>query len=262
MKHSSPTLPPPAWLFIAPLALFLVLGVLNPEIPELSLTANPDNDPAIARMNQVTLDASQAASYRYLMVVTVQVLVVGGLLIFVGRRLLQHFPWRISFWGPLVGGVGVVVWVGICELHLERQLLEALGWSMRLPERVGFDPWQRMPDESWRTFFLVLRFSLLSLVVPLAEELFLRGWFGRWIQDNDQWPAIGLSDLGRSGQLAIIGYAVLAHPGEILAAIAWFGLVNLLMVRSGRFWDCVIAHATTNFLLGCYVIVWSRWYLW
>ena len=49
---------------------------------------------------------------------------------------------------------------------------------------------------------------------------------------------------------------------EAIAAIAWFSLVTVLMVRTKNVWDCVVAHAVTNLLLGIYVIWFEQWQLW
>jgi membrane protease YdiL (CAAX protease family) len=54
---------------------------------------------------------------------------------------------------------------------------------------------------------------------------------------------------------------MMTHPGELLAAAIWFSLVTWLMVRTKNIWDCVIAHAITNLLLGIYVVSFSRWQL-
>jgi hypothetical protein len=50
--------------------------------------------------------------------------------------------------------------------------------------------------------------------------------------------------------------------GEIFAAAAWFSLVTWLMIRTRNIWDCVAAHAVTNFLLGVYVVTQGQWQLW
>jgi hypothetical protein len=50
------------------------------------------------------------------------------------------------------------------------------------------------------------------------------------------------------------------HPGEFIAALVWFTLVTWLMVRTRNIWDCVVAHALTNLLLGCYVLATGKWY--
>jgi hypothetical protein len=48
----------------------------------------------------------------------------------------------------------------------------------------------------------------------------------------------------------------------LIAALVWFSLVSFLMVRTGKFWNCVLAHAITNGLLGIYVITFHQWQLW
>jgi hypothetical protein len=51
------------------------------------------------------------------------------------------------------------------------------------------------------------------------------------------------------------------HPQEALAAVVWFGAVAWLMIRTKNVWDCVVAHAITNLLLGVYVVVSGEWWL-
>ena len=51
------------------------------------------------------------------------------------------------------------------------------------------------------------------------------------------------------------------HPGELLAAFVWFSMVTWLMVRTRNIWDCVVAHAVTNLLLGIYVVTTGNWQL-
>ena len=62
----------------------------------------------------------------------------------------------------------------------------------------------------------------------------------------------------------IVGTAVpmLMHPGRTAGiAFVWFSMVTWLMVRTRSIWDCVVAHAVTNFLLGVYVVVFDQWQL-
>jgi membrane protease YdiL (CAAX protease family) len=51
------------------------------------------------------------------------------------------------------------------------------------------------------------------------------------------------------------------HPGELLAAAVWFSMVTWLMVKTRNIWDCVVAHAVTNLLLGVYVVATGQWQL-
>ncbi len=201
------------------------------------------------------------APYKYMGVVGFQLAVAIGLLVWFHKTYLRHFRLRFSIWGVLVGLVGGVLWIWVCSWGVEKAVLPTLGLKSLVEVRPAFDPFLLLPDELVRWTFLILRFGMLVVAIPIIEELFLRGWFIRWIQ-NPNWASVSLAEIGRKGLLAVIAYAVLTHPSEALAAVLWFGLINGLMVRTGNFWDCVMAHAITNLMLGLYVVNYGRWELW
>jgi hypothetical protein len=70
--------------------------------------------------------------------------------------------------------------------------------------------------------------------------------------------------IGQVNALAVVAGTLVpmaTHPGELLAAALWFSLVTWLMVKTRNIWDCVVAHAVTNLLLGVYVLCSGQWYL-
>ncbi|MCC6126259.1 MAG: CAAX prenyl protease-related protein [Pirellulales bacterium] len=172
----------------------------------------------------------------------------------------REFPFRISPLSVAVGVVGIALWIGLCKLDLEHRYLQpfldklGLGWLIGSGERAGFNPLERLANQPvWAWTFLVFRFFGLALVVPIIEEFFLRGFVMRFVMEKDWWKV----PFGRVNRLAVVaGTAVpmLMHPGELLAAAVWFSLVTWLMLRMKNIWDCVAAHAVTNFLLGVYVV--------
>jgi CAAX prenyl protease-like protein len=200
------------------------------------------------------------AAWQYTWMVAAQVAIAVGWLIYFRKIYLQHFPLRFSLLSVAVGFVGVVLWIGICHLQIEQGLLGTVGLE-RWAARPSFNPYESLPDAGARNLFLVLRFTLLALIVPIVEELFLRGWLVRWMHDPN-WEQVSLRNLSRMALLTPSIYGVLTHPSEAIAAFVWFGLVTWLMVRTGNLWDCVVAHAVTNLLLGIYVIQSSSWHLW
>jgi CAAX prenyl protease-like protein len=108
--------------------------------------------------------------------------------------------------------------------------------------------------------FLAVRFAGLAAIVPLIEEMFLRGFLMRYFARADWWNVpIGTPD--RIGVAAAIVLPVLMHPQEALAAVIWFGAVAWLVIRTRNVWDCVAAHAITNLLLGIYVVASGEWWL-
>ena len=91
------------------------------------------------------------------------------------------------------------------------------------------------------------------LVVPLIEEMFLRGFVMRYTQAERWWTVPwGVAD--RTALMAATVIPVLLHPAEALAAAVWFGMIHWLYLRTKNIWDCVAAHAVTNLLLGLYVL--------
>jgi CAAX prenyl protease-like protein len=109
--------------------------------------------------------------------------------------------------------------------------------------------------------FLVVRFFGLVVVVPIIEEFFLRGFAMRFAMAEKWWEV----PLGQMNALAVTVSMVipaLTHPAEVLAALAWFGMITLFYWRTRMLWNCVVAHAVTNLLLGIFIITTGSWSLW
>jgi hypothetical protein len=170
----------------------------------------------------------------------------------------RQFPFRITPLALVVGIVGGPLWIGICSLNVEHlylwPMLKTVGLGFLTGgERPAFNPFSpaiAFPGGAW--LFLAFRFLGLVAVVPVIEEFFLRGFFMRFVMERDWWAI----PFGKVNALAVIvGTAVpiLSHP-EWLAAAVWFSMITWLMVRTRNIWDCVAAHAITNFALGVYVV--------
>ena len=108
---------------------------------------------------------------------------------------------------------------------------------------------------------LVLRTGRATLLVPVIEELFWRGWLPRWLQSSrfDRIP------LGQYTPLAFWATAVLfaAEHGPfwevgLISGIAY----NWWMRRTRSLGDLMIAHAATNLALSLYVTATGRWGFW
>jgi len=130
-----------------------------------------------------------------------------------------------------------------------------------LGRRDAINPWEYYVDSRDRSIFLAARLGLLVIAVPIAEELMLRGFLIRYLE-RASWETLPLDQVGRTGLIAATIYGVLSHPSEWIAAAIWFTLVTLLMLRTKRFWDCVVAHMITNAILGIYIVLAQDWRLW
>ena len=166
-------------------------------------------------------------------------------------------PWlgRPSWWPPLLGLALVVPWVVLATLQREA------GWGGGLHERSGFSPWEQLgagTPAAWA--FLAVRGLGLVAVTPLVEELFLRGFFLRFVVKERFWEVpFGLLTPTAAGACAV--YAAITHPGEAVAAVGWFALVSGIAAATRRPVDCVLAHAATNLALGAYVLASGAWWL-
>lgn len=167
-------------------------------------------------------------------------------------------PFHVGWISVLVGIVGVFVWVGLWMLDREVIGIAKLVGS----GREAFNPFDALASTpTWLCTFVSIRFVGLVLVVPIVEEFFIRGFLMRYVE-SVRWDAVALGHGTRMSVGAVAVYAVLAHPGEALSAIVWFSMVTWLYLRTRNIWDCVVAHLTTNFLLGIYVVLTGTWELW
>lgn len=178
--------------------------------------------------------------------------------------LAWHWPsirgWlgRANWWPPLVGFGLVVPWVVLATLQRDAGWA---GWAGGTGERAAFDPFEAYagnPAGIWG--YLLLRGLGLVVVVPIVEELFLRGFLMRYVVNEDFWNVpFGAVTAAAAGACAL--YAVATHPAEAVAALAWFGTVTGIAAATRRPIDCILAHAATNLALGLWVLASGQWWL-
>jgi len=200
-------------------------------------------------------------TWHYILKLGLQILAVGAVLAYFRKVYLKQFPFRISPLSILVGVIGVVLWIAVCYPQIESGTFGLLpDWVRPDLSRPSFNPYL-IQDRFALVLFLVVRFSVLTITVPLLEELLVRGWLVRWVQNPD-FQSVSFKGLTTMALLSASIYGVLVHPLEAIAAFIWFGLVTWLMVKTENLWDCVVAHAVTNFLLGVYILWSHQWHLW
>jgi CAAX protease family protein len=258
IAHAAVALP-----FVLPLVVYLSIGALEPSADKVQTNAVVSTPTtSSARYDAEPGERSSPLAQRFVALTVVKFVVVGACLIYFFPAYRRCFPMAVDGWAWGVGILGVVLWVGICALQLEPRLLAALGFNrVDWGQRSQFNPFLQIDSSTWQAVFLAARFGLLVLVVPLAEEMFVRGFLMRAVQSG-QWTQVSLRNLGWPALASGSIYAVLTHPSEAVAAVGWFSLVSWLMVRTDKIWNCVLAHAVTNGLLGLYVIYFNQWQYW
>lgn len=257
------------WLpFVLPFAVFILFGALEPK-------ANPQ--PAESGAGQVSsrtggsteLEASEvdvqtssAWSYPWAYTLRFVATCAAILLVWPAWRLVsKEVSW---FLAPAIGVAGGILWIGVCRLRAEDHLLESLGLSQwaTFGDRPAFNPLETLGGMPIiMVAFIAIRLVGLTLIVPLIEEYFVRGFLMRFVQ-QPQWWKLELGNVNWPAALSVTAYGVLAHPAEPLAALLWFNLITLLFARTRRLWDCIVAHAVTNGMIGAYVLTIRDWTLW
>jgi CAAX prenyl protease-like protein len=249
--------------FVLPLGLYLAIGAFEPRFGSSVAETREQQSSNLAEANTPNGSPSDAElARRYIAFNLAKFLTVGASILFFLPTYRRCLPGSADHWGWIVGVGGAAIWIGLCALGWEAKMGEAigLGW-LRQDARSQFNPFQQIEQASWRALFLTSRSGLLLLVVPLAEEVFLRGFLLRAVQSAD-WSKVDWKQIGWPALICGSLYGVITHPNEAIAALVWFSLISWLMVKTGKFWNCVLAHAVTNGLLGLYVIFFQRWELW
>jgi uncharacterized protein len=168
---------------------------------------------------------------------------------------IRRWLGRPTWWPPLVGLALVVPWIVLASLQREA------GWTGGTAARAGFNPFADLAAGSggfW-AFFVIRAIGLIA-VVPLIEELFLRGFLMRYVIREDFWTVpFGMLTFPAVG--ACLFYAAASHPSECVAAVCWFAVVTGIAAATRRPIDAILAHAMTNLALGAYVLFTANWWL-
>jgi len=222
------------WLAcVVPLAVFLLAGELEPQ-------GN------LGRLLGLS-EAAYPVSYAARLVATIAVLA------FAWPSIRPWLGGRPTWWPPLLGLALVVPWVVLATLQRDA------GWTWG-GARSGFDPFASLGDGPRAWGFLALRWLGLVAVVPIAEELFLRGFLMRYVINEEFWKVpFGLLTPLAAGVCAL--YAAATHPSEAVAAVGWFAMVTGIAAATRKPIDCMLAHAATNLALGIYVLATRSWWL-
>ncbi len=184
-------------------------------------------------------------------------LAAGMVWLLAGKQILR--PHRRVLPGVLCGLIGIALWIALASLHMEEALARFLPTWMQPGERVAYNPLENLVGfERWG--FIAVRLLGIAAVVPVAEELFWRGFGLRWLIDPE-WEKVPLGEFTMSSCAMVTLMFTLAHP-EWLAAAVYCLLLNGLLYWKKDLWLCVIAHSVSNLVLAGYVLATGEWWLW
>jgi uncharacterized protein len=231
---SSPRTGEPAreWhLYVAPMALFLVLTALEGVLPKRAPASFSHWYPAAyaAKIVLVTVAAWFCRpAWRDLR----------------PRPRIPHLALAV-----ILGLAVAAVWIGL-DGHYPALPLSG--------KRSAFDPMALAQPR--RALFLAVRLFGLVILVPLVEELFWRSFVIRWIQHPD-FRRVPVGQVTWLAALVTSALFALAHPEwlpALLTGLAWAWLLRATRSVSA----CVISHAVANLALGIYVLLFGAWKFW
>ena len=128
----------------------------------------------------------------------------------------------------------------------------------RIAETTTPSPYDPSACGWWLTWAKILG---SAFVIAPAEELFFRSFLYRWVQmARDGWTTAPLSRFNANAFAWTVALFACEHA-EFAVAAACGVVYGLLAIR--RSLKCAIcAHATTNFVLGLYVVYFGHWNFW
>lgn len=177
--------------------------------------------------------------------------------------------WYCSLNGPGTAGVSIAI-------GLAAGLVGAVLWISLLVPFV-----EHREIYPWSNGSFLLRLASSGLLVPVFEELMMRGFIFRLALQWDQARKKGdkdplqtaLDDRSinevKAGDWSWLAIAISTaaftsghHIEEWPASIAFGLLMSLLWVFRKDLLSCIVAHAVTNVALACYVLMTGNWHLW
>lgn len=156
-------------------------------------------------------------------------------------------PWH---WGALSGVLVLFLWIS-------PQLVFGVE-----PRTDGFDPTLFGEDGAVYWLIVLARFLRLVIIVPLAEEIFWRGFLMRYLINHD-FTRVPFGTYRPLSFFVVAIFFTLEHtPPDWAAAFVTGVLWNFLAVRTKSLFACVLAHAVTNLGLGLYIMATRQWGFW
>ena len=179
-----------------------------------------------------------------------QTIVCGILLVFFWRQYALSLP-RRTLLGLAIGIAVFVMWISPQTLF-------------GVPARTdGFNPYSVFGNQSgllWCT--IVFRFLRLVVVVPLVEEIFWRGFLLRYLI-NEKFEEVPFGTFSWFSFFIVAGAFAFSHSAaDWPAALATGMLYNAVAYWTKSLSTCVLTHATTNLLLGLWIMRSGQWGFW
>ncbi len=130
------------------------------------------------------------------------------------------------------------------------------------PRTAGFDPTSLENNSATYWSTILFRFLRLVVVVPLAEEIFWRGFLLRFVI-NERFERVPFGKFNwLSFAIVTVAFTFSHSRPDWPAAFITGALYNVIAYRTQSLASCVLAHAVTNLLLGLWIMQTRQWGFW
>jgi CAAX prenyl protease-like protein len=170
------------------------------------------------------------------------------------RKHYTKIRWDYWWLGIIVGVIGIFQWVGM------QKLLQH--WKHFQPGPDVFNPMEHFHNHAAMWTFIVLRIAGAAIVVPFMEELFWRDYLWRTIIAPNDFKLARIGEWDWKAVVIVCAAFASVHGNWWLTAVVWGLMIAALLLYTKSIGACIIAHATTNLLLGLYVLKWNEWSFW
>ncbi len=183
--------------------------------------------------------------------------IIGGWMMWTTWSLVSEMRWFCSLDSVITGIMVFALWIAL---------------DIPYPKLIK-------PDNSWDLtghfgetsaivwFFVSVRLAGSTLLVPMLEEVFYRSFLYRYIM-TPKWLFAAHNQFDAKAFLLTSIIFGLTHCHWI-AGILCGMIYQLLVIRTNRLGDAIVAHAITNLLLGIWVVTKGfgyaespQWHLW
>lgn len=181
-----------------------------------------------------------------------QTLICGWWLWHVRREIQWDWALKPSLLAVVFGLLGIGIWM----------IPYFAGW---IPdEGNGFMPEKVFGNGSALTLAeYAMRFARAAVIVPLAEELFWRGFLMRWCIDRDfpQTVAVGTHSL-LAYAVTTAAFMLIHAPADWGGAFIYGSLTYLLVIKTKRLTPAILMHAVANAVMGICAVSCNLPHLW
>ncbi|MEP7071620.1 MAG: CAAX prenyl protease-related protein [Verrucomicrobiota bacterium] len=127
----------------------------------------------------------------------------------------------------------------------------------------GFNPESIAGGRSWLFWGSIgVRFLRLVVVVPILEEIFWRAFLLRYLIDEN-FERVSFGTFTWFSFIAVALAFCFSHQSADWPAALFTGVAyNLVAWRTRSLGSCILAHATTNLLLGLWIMKTGQWGFW